>query len=248
MNQKSKMNKYMKSIAGMLTTAVVLLCACKAEEDVLTGPNPMTMTTSKSGEAAIHLIGDGTATISWGNGANITKAINDDSLTLFTHTYTNTNLHNITISGSNITDLRCPVNQLTSLDVSKNTALTGLWCFDNQLTNLDVSKNTALSFLNFSVNQLTSLDVSTNTALSFLICANNQLTSLDVSTNTALTVLYCQNNQLTSLDVSTNTALAVLYCQNNQLTKTALDALFETLYTPRWAAYAERLSGNPPTI
>ena len=36
-------------------------------------------------------------------------------------------------------------NQLTTLDVSKNTALTDLDCDNNQLTTLDVSKNTALT-------------------------------------------------------------------------------------------------------
>ena len=39
------------------------------------------------------------------------------------------------------------VIQLTSFDVSKNTALTDLDCEYNQLTSLDVSKNTALTYL-----------------------------------------------------------------------------------------------------
>ncbi len=38
-------------------------------------------------------------------------------------------------------------NQLTSLDVSKNTALTELDCSDNQLTSLDINKNTDLTYL-----------------------------------------------------------------------------------------------------
>ena len=38
-------------------------------------------------------------------------------------------------------------HQLTSLDVSKNSALTDLSCWENQLTSLDVSKNTALTWL-----------------------------------------------------------------------------------------------------
>ena len=114
--------------------------------------------------------------------------------------------------------LNCGRNQLTALDVSKNTTLTELHCSGNQLTKLDVSKNTALTFLGFGDNQLTALDVSKNTALKRLWCAGNQLTTLDVSKNTALIKLYCYNNQLTSLDVSKNTALTVLDCENNQLT------------------------------
>ena len=106
---------------------------------------------------------------------------------------------------------------LTSLDVSKNTALESLECYFNQLTSLDLSKNTALKYLRCGGNQLTSLDLSNNTALTKLDCSNNQLTSLDVSKNTALTQLYCDNNQLTTLDVSKNTALTYLYCYFNQL-------------------------------
>ena len=125
--------------------------------------------------------------------------------------------------------LNCGYNQLTALDVSKNTTLTKLDCKNNQLTVLDVSKNTALTYLRCNRNQLTSLDVSKNTALTKLYCSTNQLTSLDVSKNTALTKLDCYNNQLTSLDVSKNTALTGLNCGYNQLT--ALDVSKNTALT-----------------
>lgn len=64
----------------------------------------------------------------------------------------------------------------------------------NQLTSLDVSQNTALTVLKCSSNQLKSLDVSHNTALKELWCSSNQLKSLDVSHNTALELLYCNSN------------------------------------------------------
>ena len=104
--------------------------------------------------------------------------------------------------------LRCDYNELTSsLDVSKNTALTSLECSGNQLTSLNVSGCTALTELNCSWNQLTSLDVSKNTALWNLHCDNNQLTKLDLSKNTVLVELYCDNNQLATLDLSNQTNL-----------------------------------------
>ncbi len=112
----------------------------------------------------------------------------------------------------------CSNNQLTSLDVSKNTALKELIVDNNQLSNLDVSKNTSLTSLGCNKNQLTSLDVSENTSLTELYCHTNQITSLDVSKNTSLTKLYCHTNQITSLDVSKNTALTGLFCALNQLT------------------------------
>ena len=81
------------------------------------------------------------------------------------------------------------------------TNLTYLACFSNpfnsssnQLTSLDVSQNTALTVLKCYTNQLTSLDVRGCTALKELWCSSNQLTSLDVSHNPALEVLYCSSN------------------------------------------------------
>ena len=130
---------------------------------------------------------------------------------------------------SNLTYLSCSNNQLTTLDVSHNTALTELYCYNNQLTTLDVSHNTALTYLDCSNNQLTTLDVSHNIDLRNLHCSNNQLTTLDVSKNTDLKYLSCSNNQLTTLDVSKNTALTDLSCSNNQLT--TLDVSHNTALT-----------------
>ena len=116
----------------------------------------------------------------------------------------------------NLDKLDCKYNNLTRLDVSKNTKLTKLYCESNQLTGLDLSKNTALTELDCALNQLTGLDLSKNTALTVLNCQDNQLTSLDLSKNTALTKLYCALNQLTSLDLSKNTALTILGCSGNK--------------------------------
>ena len=77
-------------------------------------------------------------------------------------------------------DLRCQGNQLTSLDLSRNTVLKGLRCQGNQLTSLDLSRNTVLEYLDCNDNQLTSLDLSRNTVLKGLFCYDNQLTSLDI--------------------------------------------------------------------
>ena len=131
----------------------------------------------------------------------------------------------------NLSVLQCSSNQLTSIDVSKNTMLERLWCDGNQLTTLDVSKNTMLETLVCYYNQLTSLDVSKNTKLTALNCEDNQLTSLDLSNNTELTFLRCSLNQLTSLDLSNITKLTELYCYGNQLTDVALQSLVNSLPT-----------------
>lgn len=114
--------------------------------------------------------------------------------------------------------LNCSNNELTSLDVSKNTALTLLGCDYNQLTALNVSKNTSLDLLNIGFNPITSIDVSENVVLTRMFCQFTQLTSLDVSKNPGLIHLECHNSQLLSLDVSKNPELVYLFCSNNQLT------------------------------
>ena len=116
-----------------------------------------------------------------------------------------------------LTNLECDYSQLTSLDLSKNTALHELHCVRNQLTSLDVSKNAELKNLYCNYNQLTSIDVSKNTELIWLIIGHNQLTSIDVSKNTKLTILNIGQNQLTSLDVSKNTNLTDLICGANPI-------------------------------
>ena len=139
-----------------------------------------------------------------------------------------------------LTYLDCDDNLLPSLDVSRNTALTELYCNDNQLTALDVSQNTALETLFCRINQLTSLDVSRNTALTYLSCAVNELTSLDVSANTELTDLSCSNNKLTELDVRANTELVTFDCSDNSLTE--LDVSANTKLAWHFYCYGNQLT------
>ena len=75
----------------------------------------------------------------------------------------------------NLLDLFCSKNQLTALDVSKNTRLTELACSDNKLTMLDVSKNMLLEILLCENNQLTTLNLSRNKALYYLRCFKNRI-------------------------------------------------------------------------
>ena len=79
-------------------------------------------------------------------------------------------------------------------------SLQTLECDNNQLTTLDVSTNTALEYLHCKSNQLTTLDVSTNTTLERLECNNNQLTSLDLrnGNNANLNSIYALGNDYLS--------------------------------------------------
>lgn len=144
-------------------------------------------------------------------------------------------------SGENITSLDisknsmlemldCSKNNLTSLDVSKNTKLKKLDCFSNSISSLSVSKNTILEMLNCSGNRISSLDLSKNTELFELRCSNNKLTSLDLSKHNRLQEVHCDNNQLSSLVVSKQaTELIEVRCTQNQIQGASMDALIASL-------------------
>ena len=181
------------------------------------GEPKIVMTTGKAvGETLSFSLNISTAYVDWGDG-NIFQETGTSS---YQYSYSGTLVGNTVKIYSTVdtTYLNCYYNNLTALDVSKNTALDRLECGGNNLATLDVSNNTALTWLSCSKTNLTTLDVSNNTALDMLECNDNNLTTLDVSNNTALTWLKCSNNNLTSLDVSNNTALGHLYCDDNNLT------------------------------
>ena len=108
--------------------------------------------------------------------------------------------------------------ELTTLDLSKNTALVSLLCSNTNLTSLDTSHNTKLVFLECNdVSTLTSLNVSRNTELKQLYCRDNALTALDLTNNTALEKLDCGGNEFTTLDLSKNTSLKYFGFFNGKL-------------------------------
>ena len=131
-----------------------------------------------------------------------------------------------------LVNLGCANNRLTSLDISRNTKLQVLYCYSNMLTSLDVSRNTELVQIVCAFNKLKSLDVSNNKKLNSMNTDGNQLTSLNVSGAAALTDLHFRSNCLTDVDLSHNTALTYLDCDDNRLTNLDLSNIPElsTLY------------------
>ena len=121
-------------------------------------------------------------------------------------------------------ELDCSGNELTELDLSKNTKLRYLDCCCNHITKLNIANNALLDTLYCDNNELAELDVTNNTALVYLDCYRNKLTELDVTKNTALVQLDFDFNQITSIDLSKNIWLQELYCADNGLTKLDLSA------------------------
>ena len=178
----------------------------------------------------------------------VMQETNTDTYEFF-NIYSGSSSHRITITGDSILWLFCRNNQLTALDVSRNTALAYLFCNDNQLKVLNVSLNTGLVYLSCYYNQLTALNISKNTLLRELFCDGNLLTTLDLSKNTALRRLSCSRNSLTKLDVSRNTELYYLWCVDCHLTTPALNDLFRKLpYHPNAYRVQSARVGSPPPM
>ena len=116
-----------------------------------------------------------------------------------------------------LVSLLCSNTNLTSLDTSHNTKLVSLECNDTPtLTSLNVSQNTELKVLRCNDNALADLDLTNNTALEKLECGGNEFTTLDLSKNTNLKYFGFFNGKLSSLDLTHNTNLEELYfCGNN---------------------------------
>ncbi|MBQ1722441.1 MAG: hypothetical protein II034_01455 [Muribaculaceae bacterium] len=124
-----------------------------------------------------------------------------------------------------LTSLYCNKNRIDVLKLPAS--LTKLVCNDNDLTTLNLTSQTALETLNCKNNDLTSMDVSKCSKLWSIDCSNNKFTTLDVSNMAALSVLYCDDNKkLTKLTANNNdklyklsvkncTVLDILRCENN---------------------------------
>ena len=211
----------------------------------------ITITTNKEGTVSLVITGSGEITVEWGDGAKYSGTISSD-MNPIEHFYSGVNSNTITITGDNIRRFDCYNNQITSLELGKNSALTELFCNNNQLTNLNLGNNTALKTLNCSNNKLTTLYVDKHTNLTDLLCNNNQLVGLNVTANTNLTILNCSNNKLTLLNVQQNSSLLKLYCQSNNLSSGALNDIFENLHNnsisdPDWGGKTVKIGNNPGT-
>ncbi len=119
---------------------------------------------------------------------------------------------------TNLSGLDCRSNSLTVLNLPQNTNMVSLLCTSNQLSSLDVSQYSGLKQLHCGYNQISVLDLSRMTDLYEFTCNDNQLTKLDVTNLPELIYFECGENKLTQLDISQNTKLTRLDCSGNQIT------------------------------
>lgn len=102
-------------------------------------------------------------------------------------------------------------NQITNLNISNNTELKELWCHDNHISELNISNQKLLELLYCSGNQISELDVSQNSGLQYLFTGGNPLEALDVTNLKVLKQLNCSGNPLQTLNLSLNSALTAIY-------------------------------------
>lgn len=131
----------------------------------------------------------------------------------------NTELTSLDLSKNTaLKTLNCNLNyNLTSLDLTNNQELISVECKHNRLTNLNLRGCHKLTNLNCSENNITSLDLTELVDLKTLDCTTNQLRSLDVSNNKKLENLNCSHNNLQSIDTRENTLLKFLSVNSNNI-------------------------------
>ncbi len=95
-----------------------------------------------------------------------------------------------------LTYLSCGGNFFTSLDITRNTALTEFGAVGCQLKSVDFSKNISLIKISIYNNKLKDIDISKNIKLQILLCENNNLTTANLKNgnNINLTTVYLTNN------------------------------------------------------
>jgi Leucine-rich repeat (LRR) protein len=127
----------------------------------------------------------------------------------------------------NLQRLRIIHNQISSVDLSKNTNLTWVSFWDNKLTSIDVSSLSKLEYFGAGDNDIVTFDVSRNKNLIELDFGNTEgragygttrgVTSIDITHNPNLQQLYMQNNRLTSLNLSGNPMIKGLWVHDNKI-------------------------------
>ena len=133
---------------------------------------------------------------------------------------------------TSLTEVYCPDNNLTELDVTECLGLQKLICNnnprltsitgligDNKITHLECS-NCALISVDATLKQLKKLEylsIGNNSFAKLEIAYMSNLHYLSVAGSTQLTELYANENSINSLDVSDCTALNILECSGNPL-------------------------------
>lgn len=108
-------------------------------------------------------------------------------------------------------------NQITRLDLAKNTQLVDLLAGNNEIGELDISGCTKLETLELFTNNLEVIDLSNNPLLEEFFANGNDLSSVSLSANTELQKVRLSSNDITVLELPSPCALKELELKENPL-------------------------------
>ncbi|MCQ2533794.1 MAG: DUF4214 domain-containing protein [Clostridia bacterium] len=108
-------------------------------------------------------------------------------------------------------------NPIKTLDVSSLSELFTLNCYNTKLTGIDLSKNSKLEFLDLTNTSIRNIDLSNLTKLSQLVINDSELTTLDISKNSNLLLLSAKSNKLKNITLGSNSELKELNVEDNLL-------------------------------
>lgn len=131
-----------------------------------------------------------------------------------------------------VTQLGCPAQQVTDLDLGDMASLTFLYVGSNQLSSLNPSACPNLRVLHCGKNQIKTLDLSKHKELELFNGNGNQLSLVDLSSSDYLQDLRCGSNAtLSELRLPETAPLVYLECASCQLSKLNLTPYKNTLAT-----------------
>ncbi len=144
-----------------------------------------------------------------------------EAITVYTIYIPQSSINDITgiQSFSNLKELYCSGNNLTTLNLNGLLNLERLNLVGNKFTSLSFQElsNLNLMYLDLGSNPITTLDVSGLKKLVELKCEYSQLTELNVSGLLNLDTLLLQYNNLTTVDLNGLINLRRLECNNNKM-------------------------------
>ncbi|KLT70393.1 leucine-rich repeat domain-containing protein [Flavobacterium sp. ABG] len=129
---------------------------------------------------------------------------------------------------SHVSYLNLSSYHFSNLDGLENfTNLKELNCSNNILTSLNLSHFPNLEILDCNTNRLTSLNLSTQAHITEIICHHNYLTSIVVKDQNPISKLICYSNEFSTLNLDNFLKIKELNCSGNRLTSLDLNNLKE---------------------
>lgn len=131
---------------------------------------------------------------------------------------------------TNLEFLHCNNNQITSLNITGLSQLTRLWARGNDLAEIDLSGLDTVWWIWVSNNNLDQIDLTGLNTLEAFEIANNQISSIDFTPTPNLNYMDVSENSLTAIDFTPTPNLNYVDVSGNFLTEIEVNHLTELEY------------------